>query len=243
MSRGDLFAAAPGLDVAERLFATSRDQMYCVKNRLGQYVSVNRAFVLRSRMTSESAVLGRTAGELFPPVLAAGYERQDGAVLAGRSLRNKLEMITNADGSTGWYLTQKEPVYDADRQVVAIASVSVDLHQAATGDPRLSAVAQALETIQQRYREPLRIEALARSVDLPLSQFERRVRAVLQVSPRQLLTQTRVDAAARALRETSMSLQQIAVDCGFYDQAQFTRQFRAMTGMTPGKYRTTVKSE
>jgi len=66
------------------------------------------------------------------------------------------------------------------------------------------------------------------------------LRSVLRVSPRQLLTQTRVDAAAKMLRENSLPLQQVAIRCGFYDQALFCRQFRMLTGFTPGQYRAAV---
>jgi transcriptional regulator GlxA family with amidase domain len=33
----------------------------------------------------------------------------------------------------------------------------------------------------------------------------------------------------------------VAMDCGFYDQAAFSRQFRAFTGLSPGEYRRAVR--
>ncbi|MGC4031152.1 MAG: helix-turn-helix domain-containing protein [Tepidisphaeraceae bacterium] len=59
----------------------------------------------------------------------------------------------------------------------------------------------------------------------------------MRLSPRRLLTRVRVEAAARLLRETGERLDAIAQACGFYDQAQFSRQFKSATGVTPGKYR------
>lgn len=237
-ARDRLYAATPGLAVAERLFEGVHDTIFCLKDRDRRYVAVNNAFVLRARVANRAALIGHTAGEVFPPLLAAAYEQQDDAVFAtGRPIRDKLEMITNSDGSTGWYLTQKEPVRDATGTVVALAAVSADLRSPVDGDPRLAALGGAIERIQRDFGDPLRIAALARSARMSLSQFERRCRAVLGVSPRQLLTQTRVDAAARALRETADPLNRIAVTCGFYDQAMFCRQFKAVTGLTPGQYR------
>jgi AraC-like DNA-binding protein len=189
-----------------------------------------------------AAVLGKTASQLFPPLLAAGYEQQDSLIFAtGRSFTDKLELITNADGTTGWYLTQKHPVRDAEGRIVAIASVSSDLDRPKSDDPRLTAVADAIEQIHRGYREQLRIESIAQSSGMSLSQLERRMRSILRLSPRQLLTQTRVEAAAKSLLEPPASLSQIASDCGFYDQAQFCRQFRAATGLTPGKYRASAR--
>ncbi len=49
----------------------------------------------------------------------------------------------------------------------------------------------------------------------------------------------RLDAALRALRATSESVLDIAVDCGFADQSFFNRKFREALGMTPTAYRRT----
>jgi AraC-like DNA-binding protein len=237
--RGEIFAQATGLAVTESLFEGVHDTVFCIKNRGRQYVSVNSAFVARVRVANKLAMLGRTAREVFPPLLAAGYEQQDDLVFStGQEVRDKLEMVTNSDGSTGWYLAQKVPVRNRRGEIIALAGASCDLRSPTARDPRLAALGGAIDRIQRDYSKPLRIEELARQAQMSLSQFERRLRSVLRVSPRQLLTQTRVDAAARALRETDWPLQNVAIRCGFYDQALFSRQFKLATGMSPKQYRT-----
>jgi transcriptional regulator GlxA family with amidase domain len=59
--------------------------------------------------------------------------------------------------------------------------------------------------------------------------FERRLSCVLRMSPGQLLTLTSVDAVATAVRETTAPTRQIAIECGFYEQALLCRQFRQAT--------------
>lgn len=236
--RQEIFSAAPGLVVTEKLFESIDDAIFCVKNRRGQYVAVNHAFVRRVRLPDKTALLGHTAREIFPALLAAGYEQQDSAVFStGQEIHDRLEMSTTPDGSTGWYLAQKVPVHDARGTVIALAGISRDLRAPADGDPRLAALAGAITLIQRDYAQPLRIETLAKQTRMSLSQFERRMRAVLHLSPRQFLTKTRIEAAAQALRASDAPLGGIAMDCGFYDQAMFCRQFRAATGLTPGQYR------
>ena len=236
--RESVFAYAPALVVAEKLFESFDDAVFCVKNRNRQYVAVNRALVRRVGATDKSALLGRTAKELFPTLLAAGYEQQDEAVFStGQEIHDKLEMVTNADGSPGWYLAQKVPVHDRQGRVIALAGISRDLKAPANEDPRLAVIGSIIERIQKDYAEPLRIEEMADSVRMSLSQLERRMRAVLHLSPRQFLTKTRIDAAAAMLRETKVPLGDVATECGFYDQAMLCRQFRAATGLTPGQYR------
>ncbi len=195
--REELFTAAPGLAVSEKLFEALDNVVFCIKSRDRRYVSVNEAFVSRARAPNKAAVLGRTAREIFPAQLAAGYERQDDAVFStGEEVHDKLEMITNHDGTTGWYLAQKVPVHDARQTVIALAGISCDLGAVAAGS-HLGALAGAIETIRGEYARSIRIADLARQAGMSINQFERSTRAVLHVSPRQLLTQTRIEAAGR----------------------------------------------
>lgn len=222
----------------ERLLERAEDFVFCIKNREGQYLAVNQAFLRRVRLNDRTQLLGRTAREVFPALLAAGYEQQDALVFSrGEEIRDRLEMITNADGSAGWYLADKVPVRDASGDVIALAGISRDLHSPTESDPRLGRLASAVERMRREFAEPLRIAELADEAGLSLSRFERLMHAVLHVSPRQFLTRLRVEAAAELLRKSSRSLSEIALDCGFCDQPTFCRQFKAATGVQPGVYR------
>ena len=236
--RRELFARAPGLEAMERLLEGAEDVVFCIKNPHGQYLAVNEAFLRRVRLPGRDALLGRTAREVFPALLAAGYEQQDAQVFArGAEIRDRLEMITHRDGSAGWYLTDKVPVRDARGEVVALAGMSRDLRAPIDSDPRFARLASAVERMRRDFAEPLRIATLAEQSGMSLSRFERLMRAVLRVSPRQFLTRLRVEAAAEQLRTNSRSLAALALDCGFCDQPTFCRQFKEATGVQPGAYR------
>lgn len=236
--RDEVFAAAPGLAVTEALFASLDDVVFCIKDRSFRYVAANEAFVRRVGARNLQAVLGRRAKDLFPAHLAAGYEQQDQAVFeTGEELNDSMEMITHGDGSTGWYVARKVPVTDAGGRVVALASISHDLRSPIGSDERFGPLGQVIDRIRRDYAQPLRVSELAEAAGLSMDRLERGMRSVLRISPRQLLTKTRIEAAARLLRGTRRSIGQIAADCGFYDQAIFCRQFRAATGLTPGQYR------
>ena len=49
--------------------------------------------------------------------------------------------------------------------------------------------------------------------------------------------QQRIVRAAGLLRRGSMTLSEIALDCGFYDQSHFTNAFRRTTGASPSAFR------
>ncbi len=234
--RESFFSQVPGLEAADALFDAISDVLYCVKDRDRRYITVNEAFVRRAGMRNRSELIGRTAGEVFPGILAAGYEQMDDEVFAkGETVRDRIELITQASGGMGWFVAQKTPIRNSAGEVIALAGISRDLGET-KGD--LGALASIVDRLHRDYGQPLRIEELAKQSGLSWSQFQRRVRNITGLTPRQLLTKTRVEAAAQALLRSDKPLSSIAAECGFYDQAAFSRQFRSATGLTPRDYRT-----
>ena len=71
------------------------------------------------------------------------------------------------------------------------------------------------------------------------SHFLRTFRAVMGCSPHQWLTRLRVERAKTILRENSISLIDIALDCGFSSHAHFSNRFRQLVGVTPSEFRRT----
>jgi len=56
------------------------------------------------------------------------------------------------------------------------------------------------------------------------------------LSPKWLIQRRRLHEAAERLRETDRDLARVAADLGYSDQAHFGRDFRAVTGLTPGEF-------
>jgi PAS domain S-box-containing protein len=236
--RDDLFRTAPALIAAETLFEALADVLFCVKDRERRYVAANEAFVRAAGLRTRVELLGKTARDLFPAALAAGYELQDNEVLAaGRSVHDRIEMITRRTGEIGWFVSQKVPVQDTRGKTIALAGISRDLATPLARGNELGPLGEAIQEIHTAYTSPLRIATLAKKAGLSASQFQRRVLALTGLTPRQLLSKARIEAAAHALRDTDTPLSRIASDCGFYDQAAFSHQFRAATGVPPGDYR------
>lgn len=236
--RESIFAAAPGLETTEMLFDTINDVLFCVKDRQRRYVAVNEAFIRRAGLDHRTELLGRTAREIFPTILSVSYEQQDEEVFTkGTTVRDRIEMITQADGGVGWFVSQKVAVKSTSGEVIALAGISRDLDTPATRGSELGILAELLDTLHRDCDQPLRIEELAKRSGLSWSQFQRRVSSITGLTPRQLLTKARIEKAAHLLRTTEESILNISLKSGFYDQAAFTRQFRFATGHTPGEYR------
>ncbi len=75
---------------------------------------------------------------------------------------------------------------------------------------------------------------------LSLYQYEQRMKKIFFLTAGQFITKTRIDAARQLLKTTDRAIVDVAAVCGFSDQSAFTRQFKATTGLTPGKYRIQV---
>lgn len=57
---------------------------------------------------------------------------------------------------------------------------------------------------------------------------------------RKELSSRRMQAASRMLRETELTVREIARRVGYRQPAQFTKAFRAHTGVTPSDYRQSI---
>lgn len=81
------------------------------------------------------------------------------------------------------------------------------------------------------------LSRLAESVRLSPSYLCRACRQTFQCSPMQYVMQRRLLAARHLLRHSRMPLSELALNCGFADQAHFTRVFRGATAETPLRWR------
>lgn len=66
-------------------------------------------------------------------------------------------------------------------------------------------------------------------------------KAFLHCTPAEFLRKRRLLMAQERLANSEEPLSQVATQAGFYDQADFCRQFKRATGYTPGKYRRLVR--
>jgi PAS domain S-box-containing protein len=222
----------------EQLFDHVPEIVFFVKDHFGRYVAVNQSLVERCGLREKREVLGRHVQDIFPKELAERYAKQDEAVLRkGQLIVDRLELHWYIRRRSGWCLTTKLPVRDSEGKIIGVVGVSRDLRAPGDKDIIPTQLAATLEYLETHYDEALSASLLARHAGLPSVRFARLIKRIFGLTPHQLITQTRLAAASRLLRETNRSLADIAVDCGFYDHSAFTRAFRSATNLTPSQYR------
>lgn len=84
------------------------------------------------------------------------------------------------------------------------------------------------------------IRGAAEHARLSPGYFSRRFRQSFGLTFSRFVAQRRIERAQTMMTRSSSSLCQIALACGFTDQAHFTRTFGGVTGSTPSKWRRTV---
>jgi AraC-like DNA-binding protein len=93
------------------------------------------------------------------------------------------------------------------------------------------------EYVDGHIESPIRVAELCALIQRSEAHFSRSFRRTFGASPYAFVIQRRVELAARYMLETDTCLSDIALRCGFTDQAHLCRHFREATGQTPGAWR------
>jgi AraC-like DNA-binding protein len=91
--------------------------------------------------------------------------------------------------------------------------------------------------MMERLGEPLHVEELARRVSLSTNHFSRAFKESFGVPPHAFIIRARVERAGELLLTTSERIAEIALSCGFADQAHLCHCFRRAVGMSPAAWR------
>lgn len=222
----------------EQLFDHLPDAVFFIKDSAGRYVAVNQSLVDRCGSHGKQELIGRHVREIFPRELADRYAAQDESVLrTGRPIIDRLELHWYARRRSGWCLTTKLALRDEASQIVGLVGISRDLRAPGDSETIPTSLTSTLEFLEKHYADAVSPCVLARKAKLSPTRFARLIKRIFRITPSQLITQTRLAAASQLLRETEKSIAEIAVACGFYDHSSFTRTFRAVTGLTPTRFR------
>ncbi|WP_299191754.1 AraC family transcriptional regulator [uncultured Litoreibacter sp.] len=99
-----------------------------------------------------------------------------------------------------------------------------------------------LDHIEARLDAKITPARLAQLVGMSEATFGRKFKQRTGQSPMAFVKEARLRAALVHLHEGQLSLGEIAIRCGFADQAHFSRVFRTEHGRSPGKYRAALRA-
>lgn len=221
-----------------RLFDSLTDVCFFAKDCRGRFIMGNRAFLEKLGIDREDDLIGRDDFDFFPARLVEIFLRDDQWVIrTGKPLIDRVELVSNSDGSIDWHITTKVPLVSRNNHALGIAGITRDFRRSGEHWHPHQPFAPVIEHINQNYNRAIHVEELASLMYLSVNQFERKFKQVFQISPMKFLTGYRVHRACYDLLHTDHTVTQIAIRNGFYDHSHFIRHFRNAMGMTPNQYR------
>ena len=149
------------------------------------------------------------------------------------SLDLMLTFVMEAHGAGTAALVAENYVHDRIREAAQEQHVTAAIRMAG----RNRHVADAVLLMERHLEDPLSVDRIAGTVGISARQLTRLCRSRLGQTPGRFYLDLRVDRAASLLRQTSMSVSDIAVGCGFQSASHLGRHLKRRHGATPGQWR------
>lgn len=96
---------------------------------------------------------------------------------------------------------------------------------------------RATALLSERIDRAVSLSEVAAECKLSVSHFARSFKQAVGQTPYRWLLDQRLDAAKSLMQHSGLRLSEIALGCGFADQASFTRAFKKIAGTSPGDWR------
>ena len=121
------------------------------------------------------------------------------------------------------------------------------MKEAMEASPRVSSsssqyVINAIKYIQFNYSHDISIDDIAKAVGVSRSHLYRVFMSNVGQSPIDYLTNYRISEACYLLKNSELSIAEIAVSVGFFDQFYFSRVFKKNKGVPPSRYLSTLSA-
>ncbi|MBQ7657719.1 MAG: AraC family transcriptional regulator [Butyrivibrio sp.] len=101
-------------------------------------------------------------------------------------------------------------------------------------------VTKAQAYIRSNYCNPIKVSDIANYVCINRSYLYTLFEKTLGISPQQYLTSYRIAKAVELLQLTKLSIESIAISCGYTDPLVFSKAFRQEKKLSPSQYRKTL---
>lgn len=176
------------------------------------------------------AWLQRVAGA--DVLLSSCFGRKDPVLAAfGQLLLASLDTNTSLEPAFGEQIAQAIALHLVENYARQVAP------QRASGSLSMRQVRRLGDALAAGLHERWSVQRLAALVDLSPFHFSRSFKAAMGMTPHAWVTLQRMDAAARLVRGTDLSVMEIAVSTGYPSAAHFSQAFRRHWGVSPTAYR------
>ena len=131
-----------------------------------------------------------------------------------------------------------EPICQAYMEILILRLMRVTRFSVSSGSPSASNQCAAVRYyIDTHYKEALTLESLAQEAHLNKFYLAHAFKEEYGMSPIHYMNTRRIEESRYLLRETDMSMSQIARVLGFSSASYFSQSFRRSEGISPMEYR------
>ncbi len=233
----DFIEQLPPGQLAIGLFQELPGVIFWIKDKIGRFIFVNRAFKDVLWLHGED-ILGKTDKDIYADDLADIFMDDDEKIRStGEVIRQKVELVTKRHGGVEWRTASKIPLHNMNGEIIGTAGISRKIEQAGSMMPSHRALDVVIQYVHDNVSHDLRVGALAKEMGVSVATLERRFKEYLGTSPRKFIQKAKIAKACEFLIQTQMAVGEIAKQTGFVEHASFTRAFEKVMRMTPSAYR------
>src|SRR5580698_4241347 len=188
------------------------------------------------RMTSSTSSLRVAQAEDSPSYLNRSLRSVASASMRVGHLVREAMTFFETDRKAAWRcLSDASMLLGADVQDLEVNAPGVDKLQ--PGGLATWQARRTLAHIEANLASKMDIDDLANGVALSRSHFSRAFKRSVGFSPMEYIIVRRVERAKAMISGTREPLSEVALACGFADQAHLSRRFRDIVGSSPGRWR------
>ena len=219
------------------LFESLPGILVFAKDLKGRLMLGNQLFVHHCGFEEESELIGKDDYDIFPPELAEQYVNDDKRLLeTGEPKKNIIELFPNYLGDPIWFMTNKVPLFDRNHNIIGLIGTCQSYEESSHFIRPYLELSKAIDHIKENYNYKISIDRLASIVNLSTRQFERRFKETFKTTAHQYILKLRILKSCDMLLKKNMSIADIALEVGFYDQSAYTKHFSKFMGLTPFQY-------
>jgi AraC-like DNA-binding protein len=151
--------------------------------------------------------------------------------------------VTSPNAKLLFYNIYKESKLPDDSSNLTIDALLVETFETIRGVENFSAsgtprwVKKIDEILHESFDQPLSLQKLSEEVDLHFVHLSRNFPRYFRCNFSQYIRKIRVEKSLSLLRNSSLTMADIAFTCGFTDQSHFIRCFKEFIGTTPKDFR------
>jgi len=219
------------------LFEGIKGVLFFLKSADCRIVSGNQLFAEHCGYEDAEALNGRSDFEIFPTEIAQQFRNDDLEVMQSKvAKQDVIELFPNYLGDLEWFVTNKIPLFDQAGTVVGLCG-TCQIYEGSSHTMRpYKELYPAMQHIKTRLKQKLSNKELAAISGLSVRQFERRFKQIFHCSAHQYILKLRILKSCDLLLSCNMTIADVALEMGFYDQCAFSNQFKKIIGVSPLKY-------